>query len=452
MRCHIGGGLHHAFPNHGEGFCPFNDVAVAVRVLQSARRRARRHRRSRRPPRQRHRVHLRIAIRACSRSRCISSTTTRCGSRAARSTSGCPTASHDATYLRELERALPAGDGASTATASSIWRARIRYEDDQLGGLRLTQEGLRQRDRLVIDTVRAARRSAGRSRWRAATRATSRTRSRFTCATDRRSLTTPRLESNLELALRSASARTRSSDRRSRRASTIACASAIVTTCVIDVLVLVRLVRRIRRAAAAVRRRGRRSAPRRRSPAPGTARAAARAVAAPGRSPPRIPARAASSALSPGVDAARRQLPRARDRAARDTAGSGRRGRRRRIGISTTDGAMADDLDVDARGRSETCRVSTSTENTRPLKTIAIEVSVSARRVVSRSSSSTRCRSSGSSLVELHPPAVGRMREHQPRGVQERPLEMRHRAQVAGHAPVDAAVERVADDRDGRSR
>src|SRR5262245_58151447 len=32
--CHIGGGLHHAFANHGEGFCPFNDVAVATRVLQ----------------------------------------------------------------------------------------------------------------------------------------------------------------------------------------------------------------------------------------------------------------------------------------------------------------------------------------------------------------------------------------------------------------------------------
>src|SRR4051812_5998785 len=31
---HLGGGLHHAFPNHGEGFCPFNDVAVATRVLQ----------------------------------------------------------------------------------------------------------------------------------------------------------------------------------------------------------------------------------------------------------------------------------------------------------------------------------------------------------------------------------------------------------------------------------
>jgi acetoin utilization deacetylase AcuC-like enzyme len=31
---HVGGGLHHAFANHGEGFCPLNDIAVAVRVLQ----------------------------------------------------------------------------------------------------------------------------------------------------------------------------------------------------------------------------------------------------------------------------------------------------------------------------------------------------------------------------------------------------------------------------------
>jgi acetoin utilization deacetylase AcuC-like enzyme len=31
---HLGGGLHHAFANHGEGFCPLNDVAVAIRVHQ----------------------------------------------------------------------------------------------------------------------------------------------------------------------------------------------------------------------------------------------------------------------------------------------------------------------------------------------------------------------------------------------------------------------------------
>ena len=30
----IGGGFHHAFPGHGEGFCMINDVAVAIRRLQ----------------------------------------------------------------------------------------------------------------------------------------------------------------------------------------------------------------------------------------------------------------------------------------------------------------------------------------------------------------------------------------------------------------------------------
>jgi len=30
----IGGGFHHAFHGHGEGFCAINDVAVAIRVLQ----------------------------------------------------------------------------------------------------------------------------------------------------------------------------------------------------------------------------------------------------------------------------------------------------------------------------------------------------------------------------------------------------------------------------------
>jgi acetoin utilization deacetylase AcuC-like enzyme len=31
----IGGGFHHAFPDHGEGFCVINDVAVAIRRMQS---------------------------------------------------------------------------------------------------------------------------------------------------------------------------------------------------------------------------------------------------------------------------------------------------------------------------------------------------------------------------------------------------------------------------------
>lgn len=31
---HVGGGFHHAFPDHGEGFCMFNDVAIAIRKGQ----------------------------------------------------------------------------------------------------------------------------------------------------------------------------------------------------------------------------------------------------------------------------------------------------------------------------------------------------------------------------------------------------------------------------------
>ncbi len=31
---HLGGGFHHAFPDHGEGFCVLNDVAVTVRELK----------------------------------------------------------------------------------------------------------------------------------------------------------------------------------------------------------------------------------------------------------------------------------------------------------------------------------------------------------------------------------------------------------------------------------
>ena len=30
----IGGGFHHAFPDHGEGFCMMNDIAIAIRAMQ----------------------------------------------------------------------------------------------------------------------------------------------------------------------------------------------------------------------------------------------------------------------------------------------------------------------------------------------------------------------------------------------------------------------------------
>jgi acetoin utilization deacetylase AcuC-like enzyme len=32
--CNLGGGFHHAYPDHGEGFCAIHDVAVAIRRIQ----------------------------------------------------------------------------------------------------------------------------------------------------------------------------------------------------------------------------------------------------------------------------------------------------------------------------------------------------------------------------------------------------------------------------------
>jgi len=34
----LGGGTHHAYPDHGEGYCVFNDVAVAARAMQAEKR------------------------------------------------------------------------------------------------------------------------------------------------------------------------------------------------------------------------------------------------------------------------------------------------------------------------------------------------------------------------------------------------------------------------------
>ena len=61
----------------------------------------------------------------------------------------------DARYLRDLAAALPLVM-ASDPQCVFYLAGADPYEDDQLGGLRLTKDGLRARDRMVIDAVRAA--------------------------------------------------------------------------------------------------------------------------------------------------------------------------------------------------------------------------------------------------------------------------------------------------------
>jgi acetoin utilization deacetylase AcuC-like enzyme len=154
IAAHIGGGLHHAFPSHGEGFCMFNDVAVAARVLLA-------------------RGVERIAIvdldvhhgngtafifesdpRVFTFSMHQQHNYPMFKPRGSLDI-GLPDGARDATYLHELERALPTVMAHRPQCVFYLAGADP-YEDDQLGGLRLTKEGLRRRDRLVIAAVRQA--------------------------------------------------------------------------------------------------------------------------------------------------------------------------------------------------------------------------------------------------------------------------------------------------------
>src|SRR5262249_28418185 len=68
---------------------------------------------------------------------------------------GLPDGVHDETFLQALGEALPQVMAHRPESVFYLARADP-YEDDHLGGLRLTKEGLRQRDRAVIQAVRAA--------------------------------------------------------------------------------------------------------------------------------------------------------------------------------------------------------------------------------------------------------------------------------------------------------
>lgn len=151
----VGGGLHHAFADHGEGFCLFNDVAVAVRVL-------RREGRCRR-----------IAIVDCdvhqgNGTAAIFQADPEVFTLSIHQANNYPAekppstldvhlpdGTGDAAYLRHLEKAL------QTVAA---WQPELVYYlagadpfvDDQLGGLSLSFQGLRTRDACVLRMCRRA--------------------------------------------------------------------------------------------------------------------------------------------------------------------------------------------------------------------------------------------------------------------------------------------------------
>lgn len=178
-RCafNIGGGFHHAFPDHGEGFCMVHDVAVAIRKLQQEGliRRA---------------MTVDTDVHHGNGTAAIFPPSTRSGNSlpsALPGSSGAadsneqsvftislhqasnypaikppsaidvnlPDRTGDDDYLRWLDNALSSGLRQFTPDLICYIAGADPYREDQLGGLALSIDGLKERDRLVFRVAKA---------------------------------------------------------------------------------------------------------------------------------------------------------------------------------------------------------------------------------------------------------------------------------------------------------
>jgi acetoin utilization deacetylase AcuC-like enzyme len=154
--CHIGGGFHHAFADHAEGFCYINDIAVGIRAMQQEGRVTRAmvidcdlhqgngtahifqqdptvftfsiHQENNYPSKEKSDLDI-----------------------------GLEDGADDATYLSALSAAVPTIIRNHKPELIVYVAGADPYYDDQLGGLRLTMDGLGQRDRLVLQGAAASR-------------------------------------------------------------------------------------------------------------------------------------------------------------------------------------------------------------------------------------------------------------------------------------------------------
>jgi acetoin utilization deacetylase AcuC-like enzyme len=151
----VGGGFHHAYPDHGEGFCVLNDFAIAIRRLQKDK--------------------------AIERAMTVD-----CDVHQGNGTAAIFAGDHsvftlsihqennypypkppstldinlrdgveDDEYLQELQKGLDQALGEFQPDLIYYLAGADPYRHDQLGGLKLSIEGLERRDRLVFEKARA---------------------------------------------------------------------------------------------------------------------------------------------------------------------------------------------------------------------------------------------------------------------------------------------------------
>lgn len=150
----LAGGTHHAFADHGEGFCVFNDVAVAIRALQQDRRIVR-------AAVIDLDVHQGNGTHAIFAGDATVTTFSMHGGKnyPFRKVPGThdielPDGCTDGPYLALLEGALPAVLREARADLVIYLAGADPHEEDRLGRLKLTYEGLKRRDELVLATCR----------------------------------------------------------------------------------------------------------------------------------------------------------------------------------------------------------------------------------------------------------------------------------------------------------
>ncbi len=153
MAYNIGGGFHHAYPGHGEGFCAINDIAIAVRRTQAS---------------------------GFIRSAMVVDCDVHHGNGTAAVFENDPAVTtfsihqqnnypddkppstvdvnledevEDEEYLFRLEAALIPALEAKRPDLLFYVAGADPYREDRLGGLNLTMDGLMRRDRLVLDAA-----------------------------------------------------------------------------------------------------------------------------------------------------------------------------------------------------------------------------------------------------------------------------------------------------------
>ena len=154
LAVHLGGGFHHAFPDHGEGFCLLNDVAVAARKMIEDK------------------LARKVMVVDCDLHQGNGTAAALAGRKDVFTLSihqmdiypaekplstvdvGLWAGDGDAKYLAQLGAHIPRIYNEFRPDLVLYLAGADPYEKDQLGGLSLTKAGLKERDKVVIENAR----------------------------------------------------------------------------------------------------------------------------------------------------------------------------------------------------------------------------------------------------------------------------------------------------------